>query len=259
MAERTLLSLAEEAAIRAKLPVPATIVSNNEKVARQILVAANDTIREIRRMAANNDGWGCQQVAGTVTTASGTQYYDLPSSYDALIPGANFINGNPMWFMGPTNPYNWRAEEAGVAVSTAPYRWRIKQNQIFIQPTPSSVMTLYFEYLSRAMIDSTSAGAWDVAVWDTAIWNDKTVIDRFLADSDQPRVPDDLVSQGMTWRLMRDMGQPYFDLRADYEQAVNLAIAQDKGGPPRSLSLAQSRMTDEVYHPLDDSSGVVIL
>lgn len=259
MAERTLLTIGQEAARRAGLPAPSTIYSNNEKAARLILIAADDTVREVREAAANNDGWGSQQVGGTITTISGRAYYDLPSDYEALIPGASFINGNPMWFMGPTDPYAWRAEEAGVGVRPAPYRWRIRGAQMFLQPTPSSEMSIYFEYLSRGMIDSTSDGAWDVAVWDDAVWNANTVIDRFLSDTDQPRFPDHILSLGITAKLKQAMGAPSASAELEYRKALSIAVARDKGGPPRCRTLSEHTWTDEVYHPLDDDSGVIIL
>lgn len=259
MANRTLLSIAEEACDMAGMPTPATIVGNNEKTARFILAGANQTIRDLRSRAANNGGWGAQQVAQTLTTVSGVATYDLPDDFQAMIESAVFIDGAPLWFHGPTDPYHWAAVESNAYVSATPYRWRVKFNKIFIQPTPSSVMTINFEYLTRALVQSTAAGAWDVAIWDQTVWDFATIADRFLSDTDQPRVPDYLVVLGIQHRLERRIGSPTaVETFAEYEAEAETAIAEDRGGPPRSRTFSEAKIGTEVVFGLGSNGGVVI-
>lgn len=258
MAERTLLDIATSASEAAGVPAPASIVGNASKRARFLEAAINQTMREIRNAAANNDGWGAQQVAATLTTVANRESYDLPGDYDGLIPGAMHINGSPMWFHGPADAFHWSAVEANATISATPYRWRIKERKVFIQPVPTSVMTLAFEYLTRAMIESAGAGAWDVAIWDQAIWDARTISDRMLQDSDQPRVPDYVVELGLQWRLEQKYQMPHAETRAEYWRELEMAVAADKGGPPRSRTLSEAALATEVLHGIGENGGVVI-
>lgn len=257
MAERTLLSLATSAAHDAGAPAPSTIVGNNEKIARAILGFANDTVRAVRTAAADNGGWGAQQVGATLSLVSGVASYDLPDDYQAMIPGAIMLDGMPMWFSGPDDPAYWNAYEANALVGVSPYRWRVKARKIFVQPTPSSSMTVVYEYLTRSMIESTAAGAWDVAVWDQAVWDATTISDRFLDDDDQPRFPDYLLKLGVQYRLERLLGRPYGETANEFENELEIAVAEDHGGPPRSRSLCDVGDRASVAHGLGSSGFTV--
>lgn len=67
--------------------------------------------------------------------------------------------------------------------------------------------------------------------------------ERFTADIDWPVMDDHVLSLGMTARLLRALEEPYADQQAEYEEALDVALADDAGGA-RDVCLDEPTIND---------------
>ncbi|SDI70464.1 phage adaptor protein [Salipiger marinus] len=289
---RTILDIAKEAAERdATAPVPVSLFSNrNDRVARILRTAANDVLRDYLRRSR----WaGLSEFHSTWVFAlqPGRYAYELPPDLLKFIPNTEQREGWPMGLIGPATPQMWSWWLYGGQTNVAPHGWRIKNNVLWIDPTPTTEELVTIEYVSRYPVVSTiRAGDFDLSSsplqtvapivprdgWlklpDTALVQDRSpaagrydegglgydlsewplepeeVLKRlvpstrqgplpqvrreaFCADTDTPVFSDDyLLSLGMTWHLQRALGLPYAERASEYEDELQMKLAEDGGG-----------------------------
>lgn len=148
---RTILEIAQEAAERdATAPAPKGLFGTNDRIARILRQAAKDTLREYLR----SSGWqGFSEFHSTwVFALQPRQYaYPLPPDFLRIIPGTEQRNGCPLNTIGPASPQTWaRWIGGGMVTSTSsPMGWRIKNNALWIEPTPTEPELVTIEYISR--------------------------------------------------------------------------------------------------------------
>lgn len=146
---RTILEIAQEAAERdATAPKPAKLFGTNDRVARILRQAAKDTMREYLRTS----GWqGFSDLHSSwVFALMPNQYaYQLPPDFLRVIPRTEQRNGWTMGLVGPATPQDWSAWVYGGSAVAAPMGWRIKNNVLFIEPTPTKTELVVIEYISK--------------------------------------------------------------------------------------------------------------
>lgn len=146
---RTILEIAIEAAERdATAPAPQKLFDTNDRVARILRQAAKDTFREYLRTS----GW--QGLSESFSTwvfelVPGRFAYPLPPDFLRIIPNTEQRNGWPLGLIGPATPQAWSAWVHGGAAIASPMGWRIKNNALWIEPTPKSHELVVIEYVSR--------------------------------------------------------------------------------------------------------------
>lgn len=146
---RTILEIAQEAAERdATAPAPSKLFDTNDRIARILRGAAKDTLREYLR----SSGWqGFSEFQSTWVFAlqPGRYAYPLPPDFLRIIPRTEQRNGWPLGLVGPASPQAWAAWLYGGSAVAAPMGWRIKNNVLWIEPTPKTVELVAIEYISR--------------------------------------------------------------------------------------------------------------
>ena len=146
---RTILEIAQEAAERdATAPAPAKLFGTNDRIARILRNAAKDTLREYLR----SSGWqGLSEFHSTwvFSLLSGQYAYQLPPDFLRVIPRTEQRNGWPLGLVGPASPQSWAAWVFGGSAVAAPMGWRIRNNALFIEPTPTTTELVVIEYISR--------------------------------------------------------------------------------------------------------------
>jgi hypothetical protein len=146
---RTILEIAQEAAERdATAPAPARLFGTNDRIARILRAAAKDTVREYLRTS----GWqGFSELHSTwvFSLRAGRYAYSLPPDFLRIIPSTEQRNGWPLGLVGPASPQSWAAWLYGGAAVSAPMGWRIKNNALWIEPTPTTDELVVIEYISR--------------------------------------------------------------------------------------------------------------
>ena len=114
------------------------------------------------------------------------------------------------------------------------YRIRGSDRDFFIEPTPTAVETIAYEYYSDNYCEN--AGGTDLNVW--------------TADTDTGLVDEEFFELSLIWRLLNRMGLPYVEEKAEYQRAFNQMIAQINpqkvymdGNFPASSNLPDSDFT----------------
>jgi hypothetical protein len=106
-------------------------------------------------------------------------------------------------------------------------RYRILGNTLQIWPPATTTSRLGLEYMSKS---------WVVAVDGT------TYKTSFTADTDSALYPDRLMITGAKFELWNAKGLDVTTLRADYDDQLEKAKAQDKGAPTLSMGNRSTQM-----------------
>lgn len=146
---RTLLQIAKEAAERrATAPAPTSLFNTNNKTAKILRIAAGDILREYLRktnfigLSEFHSTWAFSLVPGRFA-------YQLPPDFLRMIPNTEHRGGWPMGLIGPATPQSWASWVFGGAAAPVEMGWRIRNNALFIDPTPKSYELVTIEYISR--------------------------------------------------------------------------------------------------------------
>ena len=160
---RTILEIAKEAAEReATAPAPATLFGDNNRIAKILRGAAKDTMREYLR-ASRWEGQSEFHSQWVFSLIPGRFAYPLPPDFLRMIPNTEQRGGWPMGLIGPATPEVWARWMSGAAAVTAPMGWRIKNNVLFLEPTPQHSEMVMIEYITRyPVVSEIKTGDYDL-------------------------------------------------------------------------------------------------
>lgn len=185
---------------------PATIISNTDKLAVQLLALAQKEVRVL-----GNRDWQALSADHSITTVSGTDNYALPTDWQKYTV-ETFWDATNYWNMrGSLDPQQWTALKRGIVSATIRKRFRVRAGKVYIIPTPTAVESLVGEYTMNTPV--AAAGG--------------TKKTSFTVDTDTTVLPEFLVELGVKWRLLRAKGMAYDEERLEYDQRLATAIAQD--------------------------------
>lgn len=221
----SLLTIVQAAFDEIGFPRPSSVVSNSDQLARQALALLN---REGKELARNHD-WKVLVREHSFSTAAGTSDYALPSDFDHFIGDTAWNRTDKELLRGPTSAQEWQVVKSGTLGSGIAYsRWRVKRstsgaiaNKFVLDPTPTAIETLVFEYVSNSWCADSVGTTGQAAM---------------AADTDIPLLPEHLLIQGLIWRLLKGKGLEYGDALAEYQMAVRREMARDGGAPKLQLS-----------------------
>ena len=221
--KQTILSLAQDACAEIGLPAPLFLVSNADNSAVQLLALSNRVGEEIAAMAGTWGGWPQLRKEYTVTIYNGQDAYPFPSNIQYLIPGTGWSRTYRWQLLGPLEAQEWQVLKSGISPTGPRTRYRIMGGKIYFDPPPSSDQDIVFEYYANTWCQNASG------VGQT----------RFKADNDTFILPDNLLTLGLKWRLLRAKGLDYQQEYQEYKAACERGLA--RAGSARSLPLnAQS-------------------
>lgn len=181
--------------------IPATIIGNNDDVAKQIFQAIKTSITDLAR----NYQWQELQKEYTFSSVIAQAGYDLPSDFDRMVDNT-FWNASQNWAMiGGLTPESWRVLKNSLLTQAETVEYfRIRGNQIIIHRTPSVVESYVYEYITKNIVKSASNVAQSEFLADT----DNTVIDEYLVRLDT------------TWRWLKNNGRSYAEEKNMAEKAI---------------------------------------
>lgn len=210
----SLLTVAQAVAEELGLDAPGAVVGSSDKTATQLLRLIN---RSGKQLAKKN--WAVLQKEHTFSTVDATASYDLPSDFERLLDGTIWDRTSYWSLRGPLSPAQWQTYKSGlVAQSTVRSRFRVKPdtrvNKFYLDPTPSSVVSMVFEYASDQWVkDSANAGG-------------KTA---YALDTDIALISEELIELDVIWRFLARKGFAYEEEKQEAEDAINRAFAEDGG------------------------------
>ncbi len=207
----TALSIVQDIAQGLRFPRPAiALTSQDLKV--QLIVAA---MQEAGKQTMERHDWQALIVQHTVATiAAEVQTSALPSDYDRLVYGTDIWNRSTnQKYTGPTDPGEWGYFKSAAVTAGVPGWWRIIADKLNIFPAPSAGQTLAFEYVSK----------------NWAKKADGTDQDKFLLDTDLPRIPERQIILGGVWIYKYKAGLDYGEDLSTYERSFEARASRDRG------------------------------
>ncbi len=205
---QTILQLAQDVCDRETVKAPRTLFNTNDKIARILRMAAQDTVRDMMRSAHRNglSGFKAQWV---FAVRPQIYSYQLPPDYYRMIDGTEQRDRWPLGILGPVAPQTWSNWIAGLGFTAVPMGWRIDNNMIHIEPVPQQEEAIVIEYMSKyavvrdavdtdlepvngylqpklplvpregytapdglPAVDPGAAPEWGTATWGTSIWGE---------------------------------------------------------------------------------------
>jgi len=208
------LSIAQAVARDSGFSVPATLIGNSDDTASMLLALLNKSGKALAGYP-----WQVLQKEYTFATVASTASYALPTDY-------GWIDNNTLWDRtnlwkdrGSISPQEWQAYKSGIVATTPRSRFRVKLGRIFIDPTPSAVATLAFEYLSNQW-------CWDgVSVY----------ANNFVTDTYVSLIDEYLLELDVTWRFLARKGMAYAEEKAEADDQIWQSLAQDVPKNPVNL------------------------
>jgi len=202
----SLLTICQNATDEVGLKRPSSIIGSTNQVSIRCLRYAN---REGRNFVRKSFDYLIKE--HTFDTEADKQAYDNPSDYDHFVPFTNW-NRTTSRRMYSIYPQFWQQLQSGLATVSINDQFRIRgaDREFLVEPTPTSVQTMSFEYVSKNYCED--AGGTGQSVWQ--------------ADTDVGVLDEELFELGLIWRLLNRMGLPYAEEKAEYQNTMNTAIAQ---------------------------------
>ena len=208
----TLLSICQDA-IRGvqSTDVPQTIAANTTNPDAVLLKScASDIGKALER----GFKWQALKREYTFATVNGTANYDFPTDIRRFADMT-------IWDRDGARPLvkvsdiTYQALKSGIYVSDVRWFFTVSDNQINLSPTPTAAYTFAFNYYTKQFCE-TSLG---------------TGLDDWAADSDVPRLDENLMTLGVRYRYLARQGLPYGEEKAEYLSAITDLLTDDRPHP----------------------------
>jgi hypothetical protein len=213
----TLLTLIQTTADELGLTRPSAVVSSTDSQVRQLLALMN----RVGEALMTEFPWQRLIKEYTFATVSGTAAYDFPSDFDRPVNQSQWDRTNHWQLDGPISPQEWQFRKGGIVSSGPRSRFRIQGNQVKIDPTPTSVFTVAYEYVSRNWVLAADGSTYKAS---------------FTADDDTALFKDRLLILGTKLKFMEIKGMDTTTLARDFTRELSNAQGQDQGAPTLSLA-----------------------
>lgn len=207
----SMLTIVNTAQRRLGLSVASSVAGNSDDTATQLLALLNQAGEEL----AQEFAWQAVILEATFTTAA----TESQGALETLAPGLSYIVNDTIWNRSENEPFfalspqEWQREKS--ANVTGPgSRYRIRGNQLLMNPVPTAGQTCAFEYVTK--------------YWATD-YTGATGKAAFTADSDIPRLDDQLLTLSLIWRFKQANGLEFMPELSMYERRAADAMSRDGG------------------------------
>ena len=221
----TLLELMDQATGELGLAQPSAVIGSSVSQTVQFLALiqrlGKDLVREYE--------WRRLVTEYTFPTVASTADYALPSDFDRMVSDTHWDRTNFWPNMGPKTSQEWQEIQAGL-VNFGRSRWRLYQNVVRITPTPSSVMTMAYEYVSNLWVIATGGTAPTKAL--------------FTVDSDTSIFPDDLMLSGLKLYFRKEKRLDFQYELAEFQEILATRKAQDQPVSSQNVAITQTEVLD---------------
>lgn len=212
----SLLSIIQDSADRLGIARPSAVMGSTDQQVRQLLGLAQQEGRELSRRFP----WQVIVKEKTFTsTATETQSGVIPTDFDRFINGTFYNRTFNRRVEGPMNAWQWQSYKSSVT-NVIFDAFRQRGGDLLLAPIPTAGSTYAYEYVSKNWCASNSGTG-------QAAW---------AADTDEPVLSDELMTDGINWRFLKAKGFDYSEPFRTYEAQVMLAMTKDGGA--RSVYMA---------------------
>lgn len=217
----TLLAMAQAVSDEISFARPTSLFSNPDTTSRQMLALAN---REGNEQSSDGQ-WPQLRREYTFPTVASTDNYAMPSDFSRMIGATQWDRGTKWPMNGPLTAQEWQTIKSGFGQLGPRSRFRLMQSRFYIDPVPSSVTTIAYEYEATGWCQAPSGGVYQSA-WAT--------------DADVFALDEQCFILGMKWRLLRAKGQDYGEEQSDWSSALARAYSRAAGTRTLSMNPRQS-------------------
>lgn len=202
----TLLSICQNATDEVGLDRPVTVVGSSDETAMRCLRYAIRTGRELVRK--NIDYLVEEEIFSTVASQ---EAYSTPADFDHFLPNTNW-NRSTSRRMFPIDADRWQELKSELVTAQINERFRIRgaDREMLIHPTPDSIQSMSYEYVSENYCES--SGGTGQNVW--------------TADTDVGVVDEEIFELGIIYRLLNKLGFAYGEEQAEYQRVLATMTAQ---------------------------------
>lgn len=227
----TFLTMTQDVIAELNLSIPGSVTANDD-VTKQVTRLINKEGKILARMqSATGGGWPILERRNPFDTVVSQGEYPLPVDFAKILTMTPWNRSQTLQLVGPFTPGEWQQLKSGLRTGTVYTSYRMQRSQstptkIFeVDPVPSSVQTLFFEYLSSHWaVDESGTNTSDTLTNDT----DESLIDPLI------------VEMGAIWRFKMAKGEDYSADLAEYEIRRNESFGREFG--PRILSITDSQI-----------------
>ena len=230
----SLLTVAQTVAEEVGLPSPSAVIGNSSKQVKQLLRLIN---RSGKSLAKKN--WTVLQKEHTFSTVASTASYSFPSDFERFLDQTSWDRTSYWALRGPLTPREWQIKKSGlVASATLRSNFRVKAdtrvNKYFVDPTPSSIVSMVFEYVS------------DQWVKDSGNTTGKAA---YAVDTDVALISEELIELDTIWRILARKGFAYQEEKDEAEAQIARAFAEDAGAQVLDFGAPQPALSERLNLP----------
>lgn len=155
----------------------------------------------------------CTATQTGVSLSFGQIAYSLPSDFEYFLDKTFWDNKFKWALIGPITAQEKQILRYGVVASGPRNKFYIRQNKMWLDPTPTDNTLIAYDYFSNAPVQVTAGGY-------SNVWT---------ADDDTYLLDEDGFIQGLKWRFLRAKGLDYTEEYENYVHDVQRTIARDGG------------------------------
>ncbi len=172
---KTLLQIVQAVTEELQLPSPTVVLSSADLTVKQTKALVEAACDEL----AEGFDWQALLKTHTFSTVQGQSLYNLPADYLRLLSNTSWDRTNAWPVQGSDNTQLWQNLQSGIT-TVGPYsRFRIIGDQFELIPTPQSVGTMAFNYISSHYVIDGNLGTRKASFTrddDKVVFRDRLVI-----------------------------------------------------------------------------------
>jgi len=225
----SLLTMVQDISVLVGLNKPTAALTSTDQTTVQIVAFLQQEGDEIARGV----NWQTIKISGTITGDGLTTVWSVPADFDRFIPD------NALWSLKyPAVPLGGPVTDAEMlAMKSLPIQpvrpiWRFFGSFVEIWPALGSSELVQVNYLSKSWIGSADGS---------------TFYSRWVADTDVPRLPENVMTLGGIWRWKRSKGFDYAEEFRTYQQELDRQKGQSGGA--RIIQMSGGLRPDGIWGP----------
>ncbi len=218
----TLKTIVQDVARGVKLPVPTTVINNDDD---EVTLMLRLVTQEGRELVDEYDWQVLQSEQTFAAAAQEIQTNAVPDDFERFINHTFYNRSQTREVVGPLTPQEWQAQ-VSLTSTVVLDAFRQSGNNIRMVPNPNAGDTMAFEYISKNWIDTTGNGSANA--------------DTFDADTNTTVFDEELLTLGAIWRHKATNGFDYGEEFRSYEKLK--ARLKGKDGGSRVMDLGNSSL-----------------
>lgn len=142
----TVLDIVNTAFAEAGYPQVTPLIGSTEQLASQGLALLSSAARELIQMYP----WQGLVREFNLSTVADQESYTLPQDYSYFVD-RTWWDRNDKWpLYGPTTPQEWQSYKSGILQNSSIHTsFRIKGSKVYLNPIPTAISSIVFEYISK--------------------------------------------------------------------------------------------------------------